>query len=318
MPTDAIHTDVSTEEETQTAAPVLSERELAMQAIQQEIATQYDEPAPVVEEPEQAEPAPAATPTPEEVKVRVKVDGIEQEISQADLIKGYQKDSVASKRLEQAAQRQRDLDAKEALLAERERQITAQVATPSAEDEDIDTAAVVNALVEGDNEGAERLLREAILKGRTVATPAMPAPDPAEIAAKVKAELEVDRAAREQAQIFKEFAAVNPMFDQPAEGEPLSPQRVLGDHTFDTVYGPMFERGEISYREALDKTAAYVATVFAPPPSAPVVSEREARKSKIDNLPVASGAKMASMVKETTVVDTLDSMAKARGQAGFI
>lgn len=329
MTTDAIQEDVSTEAAEPAEAPVLSQRELDMQAIQQEIADRYGEPAyphqpvtdvvpenpaePVVEQ----EPTPAAAATPE--KVRVKLDGEETEVTLEELKKGYQKGSVASRRLEEAAARQRDLERREAALTERERQIQAQTATPSPVDEgdDDEIQAAIDALVEGDNETAAKLLKAAVKKGRTPATPPV---DTEEIAARAEAAIEAKLAAKENARAFQEFVAANPVFAEPTPDEEgnvlLSPQRVRGDYLFDTLYAPKWQKGEISYREALNKTAEHVEREFAPvaPTPAPAPSEREARKAKIDTIPVAHGAKPALVQKTRTAEEAIAEMASWRGQ----
>jgi hypothetical protein len=330
MTTDAIQEDVSIEETPQ-EQPVLSEREQAMQAIQQELAEHNGEPLPtalpVVEVPENPaapevpqEPTPAAAATPE--KVRVKVDGVEQDVTLEELKKGYQKDSVASRRLEEAAQRQRDVERREAALAERERQIQASTATPSPEDEgdDDDIQAAIDALVDGDNETAAKLLKQAVKKGRAPAV-ATPAIDPDEIAARAEAAIEAKLTAKDNARQFQEFVAANPVFAEPTPDEEgnvlLSPQRVRGDYLFDNLYAPKWQAGEISYREALDKTAEHVAKEFAPvapAPAIPTPSEREQRKAKIDTIPVAHGAKQVSAPKVQTPDEVLNEMRKARGQ----
>lgn len=327
MEDDAIQTDVSNVEEPQETP--LSPRELMMQQIQQEIAERNGEPLPsplpVVEEPENPaepevplEPTPAAAATPE--KVRVKVDGVEQDVTLDELKKGYQKDSVASKRLEEAAARQRELERRERELLERERQIQTQTATPSPvdEDDDDDLGAALDALVEGDNDTAKKLLAKALKKGRGPATPTVNV-DPDEIAARAEAAIEAKLTAKENARAFQEFVAANPVFAEPTPDEEgnvlLSPQRVRGDYLFDTLYAPKWQKGEISYREALNKTAEHVEREFAPvTPQAPAPSEREARKAKIDTIPVAHGAKQVAAPKERTAEDAIAEMQKWRQQ----
>lgn len=328
MQTDAIHQDVSqgTSDAVSGAATdqaVLSPRELAMQEITEQINEQRETREPlVVESGAAVESAPVlpdvlAEDQLQQVKVKVKVDGVAMELPLAEVTKGYQKDAVASRRLAEAAEERKRLEALKAELAEKERQLEAQGALSTAslaDDEDVDAqiAAAVAGLVEGDTDSITALLKKTLVGERQQTTPAI---DAAAIAAQVKQDLEAEQAAsRAQAEgdaAWNDFVASNPEF-----ANEDSQQRRYGDFLFDSVYGPQIAAGEISYREALTKTAADVAAVFQPTQQQPSSrQQKEERKQRIDNLPIASGARA---VRQAPAVesreDVLEDMRRARGQ----
>lgn len=312
MEDDAILEDVSQEE----VEPVVSPREAAMQQIIDQLGKGEDPGAlpswvPVPDRaypPEPAdkeEPAPVATPQ----TVRVKVDGEEKELPVDEVVKGYQKDSVASRRLEEAARKMKEVEQREAAISERERQIQAIQAPSPEDDEDGDEIqAAIDALVEGDNAAAAKLLRDAVKKGRQ---PASPAVNATELAAQIKADLAAEREQDEHNKAMSDFLKANPAFADPAEGEPKSNERVMGDHIYVSVYLPKVAAGEISYREALNKTAEDVAKVFTP---APAPNAREERKKTVNNLPTAGSARQTQSTPPQTALDVIDEMKKMRGQ----
>lgn len=111
--TDAIQSDVSEEAQLATLTSPTSPRMRAMALIEEnnrarledetgvtfdsddQVAEQLAEPAPM--------PAPAPEPEPAPRMIAVKVDGVEQQISQEDLVRNYQKNTAADRRLEEAA-----------------------------------------------------------------------------------------------------------------------------------------------------------------------------------------------------------------------
>jgi predicted DNA binding protein len=119
-------------------------------------------------------PAPDDTETAQEVPadpgtdqlVKVKIDGEEKEVPLADVVKGFQKETTASQRLEQAARERLDLDRRESDLLQREEQLKKQTAAPAAEtasatgDAEYDTA--LDALLEGDREPMKALLKKGL------------------------------------------------------------------------------------------------------------------------------------------------------------
>lgn len=168
---DAIHMDVSDvdeqdeqqQETTGHEAPALSPREEALARIDQvnyewiEQSNQgYAETEgqiPTAERRDDApEPAPAST-------IRVKIDGEELELPLAEVVKGYQKDSTASRRMEEAATRLREVEAREQRLQELATAANQQAATPDLSDDPDEQVTelagrIVHAMMEGEAETA--------------------------------------------------------------------------------------------------------------------------------------------------------------------
>lgn len=125
-----------------------------------------------------------AVPTPDEGRnqkpveetaqtVKVKIDGEELELPISEVVKGYQKDQTASKRLEEAAARIREAEQREAQLA----QLAAGKSeeTPSLADEDLHLKAkrIIDSLMEGEADSAVESLAEILnAKSKAVDPPA--------------------------------------------------------------------------------------------------------------------------------------------------
>jgi len=317
--TDAIRMDVSAEStrrEQEENAAALSDRDLAMQEIEEQLNHQTDVPAHTPQDQETLSdvhlPEILADEHMEKVKVRVKVDGQVVEMPLSEVTKGYQKDAVASRRLAQAAEERKALEAKERAIEERERQLAAAKTPPSSldEDEDVNTqiAAAMNALIEGDETAATEALKT-VLQGRRAST--TPAIDEEALIEKAAQRIEQQRIAEENAKAWNEFVGANEAF-----ADENSKERQYGDYLFNTKYTPQIASGEISYREALSRAAEEVAEVFKAPESAPQNSrkEKEERKKSIDNLPVAGARNARQPEPEETTEDVLAEMRKQRGQ----
>lgn len=244
------------------------------------------------------------------VKVKVKVDGQEVMMPLAEVAKGYQKDAVASRRLEQAARERQELEAFRRQLAEQEQRLTQARQAPlspegdAGDDLEAQIKAAMSALIDGDEDQAAQALRKVV--GRQAATPAI---DEEAIIAKAEARIEAKRQEAENADAWREFVDSNPAF-----ADETSKQRQYGDYLFNTVYGPKLEAGELSYREALRAAAQDVATVFQGEPEAPARSVREERKQRIDNLPTAGARAVRQAPKSESVEDVLEDMRRMRGQ----
>jgi hypothetical protein len=317
MGQDAIQQDVSNGGNDSGAVTdeILSPRELAMMEISGQIEEQRtDNPSPFTVgdrgKPE-SEPDALADTQPEQIKVKVKVDGQEVELPLSEVTKGYQKDAVASRRLAEAAEERKKLEAFKLELDERERTMAQGALSNASLDDDTDVdaqiAAAVKHMVEGDEAEASEMLKSILKKGRQSTTPV--SIDEDAIIAKAEARLEEKRAVVERASAWDEFIASNPDF-----ANETSKQRQYGDYLFDSVYAPQIQSGELSYREALQKTAQDVTDVFNPGQPTPR-QQKEERKKAIDNLPVASGAR-SGKVQETaaTTDDVLKEMMASRGQ----
>jgi len=312
----AVFGDAGSGEAATGAETVLSPREVAMLEISQQLNEQqqaagYGQPigdAAAVEPDPQKLPEVLVGEQLAEVKVRVKVDGVEVDLPVSEVIKGYQKDSVASRRLAEAATERKSLEAKEQELLVREQALVKEIPlSPVVGDTDNQIKLAMTALAEGNEEEAAAALQAYIDQGRQQTTQAVipPVIDEEAIVARTKAQIENDQA-------WSEFVASNTAF-----ADVSSKQRQYGDYLFDSVYAPLIQSGEISYREALVKTAEEVNQIFTPEkPVMTVQQQKELRKQRIDNLPVAAGARAPSNNNPVpkTREETIEEMARMRGQ----
>lgn len=316
QPTDAIPKKDVSQQDTGGNNDEMSPRELAMQEIEAQLNQQSDsqpKPEPEKIETETILPATLADDQWDKVKVKVKVDGQVVELPLSEVTKGYQKDAVASRRLAQAAEERKELEARKKELDDRE---TLLKAPPSAgpeagDDKDVDSQIKVamSALVEGDEDAAAEALKS-ILKGRrdTSTTPVI---DEEALLTKAEQRIEGKRQAEENAKAWDEFIGTSPAF-----ADQTSKERQYGDYLFNTKYGPQIESGEISYREALTQAAQDVTAVFQqqPSPQPGVRQQAQQRKAAIDNLPTAGARAVKSAAAEQTTDDILTEMRQMRGQ----
>lgn len=150
------------ENEAQDEEVVLSPREVAMQNIIDNRKKTLEDEGVVLED-EVVEDVPVDT------FYKVKVDGEELEVSYENLVKSYQKDATASKRLEEAAKLQKSLDERAKLLADQEAELnsrkektTIQDAVDAATHDDgktFDLAQFTKQIREGDDEDAIEAVR---------------------------------------------------------------------------------------------------------------------------------------------------------------
>lgn len=203
-----------------------SARELAMEALETRHQTEMaasngyelvpDEPAPAntttaaVDQlaTQLADPPPAAAAADAPNTVRVKVDGVETEVPLDEVVRQYQKNSSADKRLNEATRLLREAQEADArrLLAEQQQQLAAQQAATTTTAATIEAPAAeglgesgkefLKALFEGDEENALTAL-EKVIQGRQQA-PASAAPAPT---------LDIDQiASAVSAQVQQKFA----------------------------------------------------------------------------------------------------------------
>lgn len=128
----------------------------------------------------------------EEPKYRVKIDGEEQEVPLSEILRGYQKDSAASRRLEEASRRQKELDEREDRLREHEARLSNTPETQATQQMAADPGAFLDALYEGDREKAAKLLNDLGIGRQQTATQEQI--NPSEVAALVKQQIAVDSA----------------------------------------------------------------------------------------------------------------------------
>jgi flavodoxin len=145
--------------------------------------------------------------------IEVTVDGKKLNLPLSDIVKGYQKDNVASKRLEEAANRKKELDDREVKLLAGEDQLKKQLeaGTLTGEEEgDDDLVTSLDAFVQdGNSEQTAAVIRKEIEKALKKATPSMPKE---ELAAAVDEKLAVEDAKRAKAAQDVEHQAANKDF----------------------------------------------------------------------------------------------------------
>ncbi len=334
MGQDAIRKDGSNEggneQQVEQQEPVLSDRELMLQQIDEQLANAPkmliagQEPAKEQDKDQQLS-AGADTDDAGEKKplmVKVKVDGVEQEMPIDDVVKGYQKDAAASKRLQQAAEKERELEQQRAELEQLRAQIQSsqvnnQPSGQGSDADDIDQQIedAMSAIAVGDDEKATELMK-VLIKGRGKAT-ATQQIDIDALKQSVKQELELERAASERELTFKSFLDDNPEF-----ADATSPQRKYGDYLFQTRLAAQIESGEISYQEALDEAAAEAKRIYgsaepgqgATGKTESTTKSKQERKQAIDNVPIAGGRAAKAAQTPETVDDAITEMRKMRGQ----
>lgn len=244
-------------------------------------------------------------------KLRVKVDGEELELLESDVIKGFQKDATASRRLEQAAAESKRLqDEWDRLNAERaafeQTRKPAAVdegsqATPLEGDAGVDVKAIYEALVSGDEDEAVKALKT-ITQGRP--TEAIP---PEKIAARVRQQIAWEDA---QSAFAKDYSDIqtDPLLRQIASNTLAETLKTS------TTY-------EQAFREAGDRTRAWLRGVGGSAQAGggnalpdPDLAEKQLRKERIDN-PTAVNARAGGKPKEQaeTPQDVIAEMRRARG-----
>jgi hypothetical protein len=157
---------------------------------------------------------------PDNFRVKVKLEGQEEELGLTEVLRGYQKEAVATRRLNEGTRLLREAEEKAARLLreaeEKAKEVIAKAAATGGEQQQQDTGAAdktaddkqetakkaIGALMEGDEEAAAAALAE--LAGGREATQV---PDTNEVAAAVKQQLEVDRALTEFQQSHSDVLA---------------------------------------------------------------------------------------------------------------
>lgn len=273
-------------------------------------------PAPEPEKPEERKVIkPAEDQIQKQTRV-VKIDGEEREIDDEELVRGYQKNQTASKRLEEAAARQKELDAREAAIraeeariAEQVNKIQAPLSEPQGRDEvaaadDSDYDALLNAIYEGDNTKAKKLLGKLQMVGRAQATP-MPTVDLDGIANRAAAQaaeqIEMRSAMKKFQDDYKDIVS-NPHLAKVADG-------FLDEEIRNKPFAEALE-------EAGKRTREWIAEITpkATEQKPPARDAARANKEKVDNLPSQSSVSgSATEEADESPSDTIRNMRMARG-----
>lgn len=314
--------------------PHLNPRAAAMDAIADKVdAAVREELGLPPEDPDEDETGNVATPDPdekpEERKVikpaedqiqkqtrTVKIDGEEREIDDEELVRGYQKNQTASKRLEEAANRQKELDAREVAIRAEEARIAEQIQkiqTPLSEPQGSEVAvtdeadydALLNAIYEGDNTKAKKLLGKLQIGGRApAATPqAVDLDGIAEKAAAKAAERIAMNSAMEKFQKDYTDIVANPHLAKVADG-------FLEEELRNKPFAEALD-------EAGKRTREWIAEITPKPKEQTQTPAREAaraNKEKVDNLPSQSSvSSSANDDVDESASDVIRNMRKSRG-----
>ena len=197
---DAIQSDVKTDDELESLSAVRSNRVIAMEQIEQANLRRMEEESGIKLESDEpnvdAQIEEQLAPEVPESKVRtVKIDGEERTVSDDELIRSYQKNQAADRRLEEAAQLLREANARAEQLAA---QVQSQTQEPAPVSDDM-RSEVKNALAViygGDEDAAAEALTNLLVKTRGGDQPTPPQPQLSvdELAVAVQQRLDVDTA----------------------------------------------------------------------------------------------------------------------------
>lgn len=260
--------------------------------------------------------------------VRVKLDGQELDLPIEEVIAGYQKNEVASRRMTEATKKLSDAEARERAIAEREAKITSpaapeagasdkQVSTPEQRDETFQAAAkgFIDALYGSDEADAVTKLEALVKAGRGPDTKAPATPDleqiTAQITPRIKQQIEVESALQTFAQEFPEIVA-DPYLESRNNGFLAEIVQAGGKSPIDSL------------REAGGKTRDWLkqltGTAAPAQPSATTTQnpDRLNRKQNLDRVRPASAvqSRATAIPEESPQVrrNTIEEMARARGK----
>jgi hypothetical protein len=268
----------------------------------------------------QEQPVPVATPVPvddqiaaqlldtdqfDKTRVKVKVDGVESEVSIAEMVRSFQKESAATHRLEEASRLLR-----EAKASTQEQPAPAATPTPATDAKPNVAPGLkefINAVYEGDEERAAELF--GTMMGGATAKAEAPTLNVNEIAAQVEQQIQVKSALAQFGKDFTEIAG-NPYLQQIADGY-LGEELASGKHpSFNAALTASGNR----VRDWVRDTAAQITPAVASPTT--TRQEKLERKASVTPIKVAAGiSASASEEKPQSASDVIAEMRRQRGQA---
>ena len=256
-----------------------------------------------------AEVAPSFIDDPAKYKVKVKLEGQEEELGLDEVLRGFQKDQVASRRMTEAAKMIRDAEeikkqAQELLDSAKQGQAAddgggnESKATPKAEQ----AKKVVEALIEGDEEAAVIALAE--LAGRAESsTQSKPDLSVNDVADEVKRQLEVDSALDAFAVEFKDISADPHLVDMT--------NRFLADEI--KVNPDISEALKAAGNKTRDWINRLTGTTTGKGDDSTTTRDRAALKKGIDSMPGMSASSGSQIEAEETPADIINAMKAERG-----
>lgn len=287
---DAIQPDVSDDDAPESAVALRSARDIAMEQIELANLRRMEEesgvkliqedadPAPVDDQLEDQIAAPAQTPA---TRV-VKVDGEERTVTEDELIRSYQKNAAADRRLEEAARLLHEANERAAQLAAQIEQNTYPVEQPEAPADLRDQVkSALTAIYGGDEDQAAEALTNLLTKNRggDQPTPQVVLPSVDQLAAEVEARLEINAA-------FAKFKADYPDLIADPDLEMLTANkinRLVATGTPRAV--AMLEAGAEVYQMLGKNSSGRQAE-----PEAPRANTRQDNKAKLEPVRAASSA----------------------------
>lgn len=244
-----------------------------------------------------------------QMMVKTKINGVEAEVPLADVVKSYQKDSAASKRLEEAALQKQSLDKRAQELDARESQLkNIQTENIEAKPSDMDAMLndAVNAIYEGDETKTKESLKNLVMAGRSNATQEAEPLDVNAIASQVRTQIEQQTAMKDFGSEFKDVVA-DPML------------RSLADTYLDEELAQDGASFAGALKTAGNRTREWVKQQAAAMGMTQTASDTDAKKSfkeTLDNVRSANTRLSSESIEEQTplVSSVVAEMRKARGQ----
>lgn len=296
--------------------------------VEKQVASQTAEPAKV--ETPSKEKAPSVLEATPDAMVTVKINGEEKLVSLAELTKGYQKDVAGDRKLEQAAQKERELEIREAVLKDRETRTAPAPATEPGADKTVspeDEQKALNEkaknlamdLADGEIEKAIPVIVELLAGGKRDVSGGDTGSqvDPNQlvdaVTAQVTAQLENQRAYNDFNTQFKEIA------DEPDRMK-------IANMFYHEEINKAFDEGRaITYREAIMSAGQRTKDLLGlkdpdpPPPEdkkddKKEFADRKEKKKTINTLPSAGGTHAAESKEpvELTPSQVIANMREAR------
>lgn len=259
----------------------LTPREQAMEAISSSRTSQFEEESGISLSPQEeqvaeqlADPEPA--PEPEVQKIKVKVDGVEQEVDVDTLVRTFQKNSAADRRLEEATRLLREAEER---AAQAESSSEQQVVEQSSDDLRAEAAQIIDRMYDGDKDAAADALIQLMSKAKGGDQPTQaPAQtvDEGEITDRVLARMAVNAAFEKVKTDYPEIIS-NPDLE------------VLTAMKIDRAVAAGIPRAQ-AMLEAADEVYRSIGKEPAGRQKPAPVNSRQDNKARLDNIPTASAS----------------------------
>jgi hypothetical protein len=229
--------------------------------------------------------------------IKVKLDGVEQEVPLSEVIKSYQKDAVASRRLNEASAKLREA---EEYLAKVKTSPVSESSPEVGEDATNIAKSAIEALLNGDEEGAAQSLAM-LATGRGNSTQSF---DTDDLAAKVKQQLDVDSALTKFSGEYADVVS-DPHLANITNGF-LAEEMQSGVHA--TQYEALVAAGNRARGWLTDLTGGTTGNQ-----SSTIRNDRVAKKAGMEQVPTNSASAASQEEPPESASDIIAEMKKARG-----